>query len=215
MSNKDANTPSTKEPTLAYSDQDPLQAQLSEELNPKRPWLNHFCVVLSYFTVAVALAIAFLEIVGFFYLTMTFLENILCVYIILFCVLAIITETNLFGITKDSKVLKIWAFRGTFYVFIGVLCLNAIDSSILVQGSEFQRVLFQNLLVALSSLLIGIGILYIVLGLLCVQFVNERQEHIYQERKHHAVEIKQTVGKYGALSAGVDADAHQPVTLDI
>eukprot|EP00539_Tryblionella_compressa_P002648 CAMPEP_0178733254 /NCGR_PEP_ID=MMETSP0744-20121128/694_1 /TAXON_ID=913974 /ORGANISM="Nitzschia punctata, Strain CCMP561" /LENGTH=101 /DNA_ID=CAMNT_0020385419 /DNA_START=10 /DNA_END=315 /DNA_ORIENTATION=- len=79
---------------------DALRAQLLEEMNPKRTWLNRFCKSLNYFTIVVASVIAVLEVVGFFYLEMTLLENILCFYLILFCILIIVTINQSFQLEK-------------------------------------------------------------------------------------------------------------------
>jgi hypothetical protein len=193
-------TSASASPSASPSDKDELRAQLMEEINPTRPWLNHFCTLVSYFTFLVALMMAILEVCAFFFLSMTLLENILCFYIILFCALAIATETNLFNITNDSKVLKLWIFRGSLYIFIGILGLNAIVSNVIVQGAEFQRMIFRDMLIVFSCLMVGVGVLYLVMGLLCFRVINDRLEHNYQEKRTRAIEIKKTADKYGALS---------------
>lgn len=203
MTNNKGNNPpppSTTSPSPSSSDKDALRAQLMEEIDPSRPWLNHFCVLVSYFTLLVALMMAILEVCAFFFLSMTLLENIQCFYIILFCFLAIATETNLFKITSDSKVLKLWIFRGLLYIFIGILGLNAIINNVIVQGAEFQRMIFRNMLIVFSYLMIGAGMLYLIMGLLCFQVINDKLEHSYQEKRSRAVEIKKTADKYGAIS---------------
>ena len=203
MTNNNGNNPpppSTTSPSPSSSDKDALRAQLMEEIDPSRPWLNHFCVLVSYFTLLVALMMAILEVCAFFFLSMTLLENIQCFYIILFCLLAIATETNLFNITSDSKVLKLWIFRGLLYIFIGILGLNAIINNVIVQGAEFQRMIFRDMLIVFSYLMIGAGMLYLIMGLLCFQVINDKLEHNYQEKRSRAVEIKKTADKYGAIS---------------
>jgi hypothetical protein len=187
-------------PPTSSSEKNSLQAQLVADLNPRRPWLNRFCTLVSYFTTIVALMMAVLEVCGFFSLTMTFLEKILCFYIILFCLLAVATETNLFNLTNDSKILKIWPLRGLLYIFIGTLGLNAITTAVVVQGAEFQRVIFRNMLVVLAYLMMSVGILYVIMGLLCFRIINDKLEHGYQERRTRAVEIKRTTDKYGAIT---------------
>ena len=77
----------------------------------------------------------------------------------------------------------------------------------MVQGAEVERTLFQNLLVIFSVILIGIGVIYVVLGLLCVQMINDRMEHDYQDRKKRAADIKSAAHKYGALTTNTDATA--------
>jgi hypothetical protein len=179
--------------------------QFLGESNPHRTCLNHFCFALSCFTSLVALSLGVLEVLGFFFLTMTILENILCCYIILFCFLVIVTETNLFGLAGQSKFLNSWALRGLFYAFIGVLGLNAINTNVIMQGEQFSRDLFRDLVVAISALLMGIGLLYLVLGLLCVQVLYDKMENKYQERKARAKKLKGRGDKYGALSESAPA----------
>ena len=181
-----------------------LQAKFQEDTNPHRSWLNHFCLALGYVTALVALMIGVLEVSGIFFLKMTLFEHILNVYMMLFCVLIILTETNLFNVAKDSKILNVWAFRGLFYIFVGIMGVNAINSAVYIQGAEmdFKRGLFKNLMVIFSTALIGIGLLYVVLGLLWVQIINDKMEANFQERKKRAVEIKSAASKYGALAEG-------------
>jgi hypothetical protein len=186
--------------TTTPTQKEALEAQFLEDTNPHRTCLNHFCVALSYFTSLVALIIGILEVFCFFFLTMTLLENILSFYIILFCLLIIITETNLFNLTKESKILNVWALRGLFYVFVGVLGLNAINTAVMVQGAEFQRTVFQRLVQVFSLVLTGVGLLYVALGLLCVQVINNKMEHRYQGRREKAVQIKSAADTYGSLS---------------
>lgn len=182
------------------NERETLQAQFVEDTNPHRSCLNHFCITLNYFTSLVALLIGILEVFGFFYLTMTILENILSFYIILFCILIIITETNLFNLRKESKILNIWALRGLFYVFVGVLGLNGINTAVMVTD-EFERTIFQHLVQICSIVLIGVGTLYVAMGLLCIQVINDSMEHRYQERKETAAQIKAAASKYGSLSS--------------
>lgn len=182
------------------NERETLQAQFVEDTNPRRSCLNHFCITLNYFTSLVALLIGIFEVFGFFYLTMTILENILSFYIILFCILIIVTETNLFNLRKESKILNIWALRGLFYVFVGVLGLNGINTAVMVTD-EFERTIFQHLVQICSMVLIGLGTLYVAMGLLCIQVINDSMEHRYQERKRKAAQIKAAASKYGSISS--------------
>lgn len=186
--------------TTAWQDEKKsLQAKFEEDTNPRRSWLNHFCKALGYVTALVALIIGVLEVCGFFWLKMTIIENILSAYLILFCILIILTELNLFNVAQESKILNLWPLRGLFYVFVGILGLNAINTAVLVQGAELERGLFQKLLVVFSSIMIGIGALYVILGLLCIQMINDKMEADYQDRMKRAKDIKRTANEYGAL----------------
>jgi hypothetical protein len=186
-----------------------LRTKVIEDTNPRRSCLNHFCKTLEYFTSLVALTIGTLEVLAFFYLKMTVLENILTIYMILFCMLIIMTELNIFNVAKESKILNLWPLRGLFYIFVGILGLNVINMTVMV-GAEVERSLFKNFSVVFSFIMIGLGVLYAALGLLCIQMINDKMEHNYQDRKKRAVDIKNAANKYGALtndSASTDGGA--------
>lgn len=179
----------------------PLAKQLQMDLDPERPCLDRFVATIRYYTAAVALVMAIVACVAFFRLKMTMLDNIMNVYIILFCILAVLTETNLRGFTEGSKILRVWLFRGALYFFIGVLGLNALNSTVVVHEGQLERVLFRSVMAVFSWMMTALGILYMTMGVLCFQIVHANIEKRYQENKERAVLMKEAVEQYGTLSA--------------
>jgi hypothetical protein len=148
-----------------------------------KPWFLNFIHLVQCFTSLVTAVLMCLEILAFFYLPMTILENFLCAYLILFGVLIIITETNIWGLgTKFNKLLNIWFIRGAFYVFIGIQGLNQLQNAVMrIEGIEWSRIFYRNMITLVSWLMVGIGIVYFCMGVLCLHHLYDKQNAEYQE----------------------------------
>jgi hypothetical protein len=115
-----------------------------------------------------------------------------------------LNETNLIALL-DSKLLQIWIFRGAFYVFIGVLGLNECATSrtaVLIEGGSKRRdgTIIQYTYLVSGAKMIVTGLLYVAMGVLCLQLVYNRLEEDYQERGTKAKEVRRTTKTYGGVS---------------
>ena len=114
---------------------------------------------------------------------MTLLENFLCAYLIMFGVLIIITETNVWGLgDRFNKLLNFWFLRGPFYVFIGIQGLNQLANAVMRidGGLELSRMFYRNLITIVSWMMIGVGILYFAMGILCLHHLYDKQNKEYK-----------------------------------
>lgn len=105
-------------------------------------------------------------------------------FVILFCVLVILVEVEWIG--RESVFLHYWMFRGIAYVFVGLLGmgenerLNSEDQSI--QGYEAMTEVVE----AIAWNMSGCGLLYVIMGILCLQTVLTVLREDYQNRKARA-----------------------------
>jgi hypothetical protein len=152
-------------------------------MEPTKPWFLQFVHLLQTFTSIVTAVLISLEILAFFYLPMTLLENFLCGYLIAFGILVIMTETNIWGLgDRLNKLLNFWFIRGAFYVFIGIQGLNQLANAVMRidAGIEWSRMFYRNMITIVSWLMIGIGILYFCMGVLCLHILYDKQNAKYK-----------------------------------
>lgn len=152
-------------------------------MEPTKPWFLQFVHLLQTFTSIVTTVLISLEILAFFYLPMTLLENFLCGYLIAFGILVIMTETNIWGLgDRLNKLLNFWFIRGAFYVFIGIQGLNQLANAVMRidAGIEWSRMFYRNMITIVSWLMIGIGILYFCMGVLCLHILYDKQNAKYK-----------------------------------
>jgi len=154
-----------------------------ETMEPIRPWFLRFIHLLQGVTSIVTAVLICLEGLAFFYLPMTLLENFLCAYLIMFGILIIITETNVWGLgDRFNKLLNFWFIRGLFYVFIGIQGLNQLANAVMRidGGIELSRMFYRNMITIVSWMMIGVGILYFAMGVLCLHHLYDKQNEEYK-----------------------------------
>jgi uncharacterized PurR-regulated membrane protein YhhQ (DUF165 family) len=177
-----------------YTENQALQVELQEGLHKLFKLLNMI-------TICSALCMALGQCAGVFFEKLGMVDYVLRIYVLLFCLLVVLNETDLFSLTRDSKLLRIWVFRGAFYGFIGVLGLseNAAFPTIGREGF-LQRDPALNSIFVFSLLMILVGLLYFTMGALCLQLVYNRLEEDYRERVERSKERRKMTQTYGAVN---------------
>lgn len=177
-----------------------LTTEPSPQISPTRPTMLRFFDAVRYLTVLVATLLAIDEFLAFFYLQpMTFIENILSLYLILVGALIVANELNLFDMTSNSQILRLWTTRGLLYCLGGVLTLNQWqNTAILVQtqqsGSMYDdtstgyldRMVHRNFVKVIGWYLVGVGLAYMFMGLLCLQVFYDNLEGRYNNNQRTA-----------------------------
>eukprot|EP00741_Cyanophora_paradoxa_P007903 tig00001224_g7646.t1 len=95
-------------------------------------------------------------------------EILLRIYAIFFSVLIILVELELHFFLRWLLFITGWIGRGQFQIFVGILVTTFVRFDF-TKIDEFQR--------ASGFALIGIGALYSVMGLLCLNRLKERRRH--------------------------------------
>jgi hypothetical protein len=131
------------------------------------------------------------------------IQYILRCYVIFFCLLAVLVELEGTKIVQDSSILKYWVTRGIFYAFIGVLGLEQNESYALraasaaaTTTSSMPSAMSLKFIQIVAWLMVSVGILYFVMGVLCLQLVYKRVRQSYKERLQRAVQIRETTSRY-------------------
>jgi hypothetical protein len=144
-----------------------------------------------YFHMITALVPAFMmvaQIVAWIFVPSTgYMEMILRSYVIVFCILFIQAELR---IGAQSGIINItplnnWMYRGFLYTFVGII---GTEMSLAALGQFYPELPgFEGMLVSLilkssSYAMIGLGVLYMLMSVFCLQKVFQGAEQAHQER---------------------------------
>lgn len=134
----------------------------------------------------------FLPIIGLDKEEITGLQYFVRVYLIIFCVSFILLESRIPLLKRLTfPAHDNWILRGFMYTFIGIIGMEQ-DVAIKVEdiasgttnilGPDYGN-LFASLLVAITTwIMVGVGVLYMILGVMCLQQWYERLEKEYQKK---------------------------------
>jgi hypothetical protein len=111
-------------------------------------------------------------------------------YLTIFCLLVIVTESSApIPIVRNSQILQNYCSRGFLYSFIGIICLEEAYSERVkgllanVANVDGFHIAWAALFMEFSAwLMLAMGMLYMVLGLLCLKLLRDRM--VEREKKH-------------------------------
>jgi hypothetical protein len=86
-------------------------------------------------------------------------------------------------LTRDSKILQLWFTRGLFYSFVGVLGLEENDTA---SSKAAVPQMATTYIAVVAWLMVATGMLYSLLGLLCLQGWEQRLRRDYAQRRERA-----------------------------
>uniref|UniRef100_A0A7S2RLA0 Uncharacterized protein n=1 Tax=Eucampia antarctica TaxID=49252 RepID=A0A7S2RLA0_9STRA len=140
------------------------------------------------------------QLVGLFLQATTTIQYIMHVYVILLCILAMLTELEWTSIVTDSKVLNNWITRGMFYAFIGTIGLMQDEAEPVRNndklGGRDADVMFTY---AIAYFMIACGILYFCMGVLCLQLLTLKFRETHDGNLEMANRKKKNMKKAGQL----------------
>merc|ERR1712146_303407 len=102
-------------------------------------------------------------------------------YGVVFACIIILTELRWTRMINESTFLQNWVTRGLFYIFVGLLTLEQNQEKAIVILPPW--ILFYIKIVGL--ILITIGILYMIMGLMCLRRLKDRKEAEYRAKQYH------------------------------
>jgi len=128
----------------------------------------------------------------------TWLQIAVRLYLAIFCLSFVVTESRIPFLRKISSPHNNWILRGFFYSFVGLIGMEQ-DIAVKVEeiatgtkkfkfgtssvlGPDFGT-LFASLFMSLTTwIMISVGVIYTILGLLCMQAWYERLDKEYREK---------------------------------
>ncbi|KAF3323995.1 COPI associated protein [Carex littledalei] len=113
-------------------------------------------------------------------------------YAVLIAFLVAVAETEWSFITKFSKVLEYWAGRGMLQIFVAVMtrAYPNVERQDLILLQEIS-----------SYLLLGCGLIYIISGVLCIQFLKQRREKKEVSREQAVKDLEELEKRREELEA--------------
>lgn len=206
--------------TTSQNDNDDLVKKVlipidPEALKPHRPnmnaclWMFH---LLEGISVTASVCLLVTQIIPFFQnpdattstTTMSILEILLKIYISLFCVLFILTETQApIPSIRNSPILQVYLSRGFLYSFVGLICVEEAYSErvkevLTTHHDEFYVGWYAIFMDVSSGFMLLCGIVYMMLGLCCLKRLRDRiKQQEIDAWKQYRIDMKAWDEKYG------------------
>jgi hypothetical protein len=184
-----------------------------ETLKPHRPnqnaclWMFHLLAGIS---TAAAICLLITQLLPFFLVKFAdiparigILSTALKLYISLFCILFVLTETGApVGFIRNSALLQTYLSRGILYSFLGLICVEEAYSErvkdIVERQDEFHLSWAAIFMEVSSWLFLGTGALYMLLGLCCLKRLRDRlRQNEIDSWKKYREDLKAWNDKYG------------------
>jgi hypothetical protein len=136
--------------------------------------------------------------------TMSILDILLKIYISLFCVLFILTETQApIPSIRNSPLLQVYISRGFLYSFVGLICVEEAYSErvkevLTTRHDEFYVGWYAIFMDVSSGFMLLCGIIYMTLGLCCLKRLRDRiKQQEIDAWKQYRIDMKAWNDKYG------------------
>lgn len=174
-----------------------VEGQAQVELNehapnqvPTRHLLHKLFIVVSVLTALVAMWMGTGQILGIAVYENGPVDYVLRGYVILLCLIVILVELEWPAFARESAVLHNWVSRGLLYVFIGVIGMQENETAVLKNEEYHSYEVMTDIIKAVAWNMAGCGLLYFVMGLLCLQLLLHRMRKDYQARLELSKEQK-------------------------
>jgi hypothetical protein len=172
------------------------ELQNERSLHSPRSGTRMVFVWISIFAIVIALAAGIGQLLSLFYQEINgAIHYVLRIYVVLFSALVVVNELEWFAFTRESRVLHSWVSRGLLYSFVGVIALqeNEVtpqDDNPAVDGAMYY-------VAAADWAMLGIGMLYFVMGVICLQRIDEKHREDYKNKKLAVKRYSKSLRKSG------------------
>jgi hypothetical protein len=137
-------------------------------LDPILCWFRLFHTLSGFVGVATAGANGFV-IATIDSITMDYRDIIMRSYAVLFCIVIVFVEIDWRCMMRRFRILDLWFFRGLFYFLVGFMT---------VQGDKT----FTQPQDIVGLVQIGVGALYVLMGVLCIKSIKTQRLAIYESK---------------------------------
>ena len=181
---------------------------------PARRAFHKFFILVAILASLSALCMAAGQILGIFIYENGPVQHALRGYVLILCVLVILIEIEWPTAIHETFLFRNWISRGLLYVFIGVIGMQESDTSEIVESDKMETYeTIADIVVAVAWNMIGLGCLYLLMGMLCLQYALNRLRNDYQARLARAKERQQEneidENEMDETSVGVEVTAEQ------
>lgn len=162
-------------------------------MHPTRRSLHRFSHLLKIVTCTAALAMATGQIVGILFRNVGPIQYVLRVYMIGLCAMILLVEWEWTRFIRESVVLRVWATRGLAYGFLGVIGLEENDTATDRDANRPGTKASNYYNKAVAWVMVGCGVIYFLMGLLCIQKSYQRQRQDYEARLSEAPAARERI----------------------
>lgn len=111
-------------------------------------------------------------------------------YLMAFCSMFIFAELRLKIFLCLAPSFNNWFYRGFLYSFVGLIGVE-MSKATLVEGNPGLSANTKSLLLSIASYsMFSIGVLYMLMGVLCLQCLSERVKRAYDKELERAIAAK-------------------------
>jgi hypothetical protein len=182
-----------------------LRSELDEELHPSRKCLHQIFIFISIITTLSALLMGIGQFIGIYFQQEGLVQYVIRIYVIALCVIVMFNEMEFTKMVRESAMLRIWITRGAIYAFIGILGLEESEASPTSNHQDSAgRDRALTFVMVIAWIMVGLGVLYFVMGVLCLQLVSNRLREDYQERVERSKETQRASATYGGVMRAND-----------
>jgi multisubunit Na+/H+ antiporter MnhC subunit len=186
-------------------EEEKLRSELDEELHPSRKCLHQIFIFISRITTLSAMLMLISQFLGIYFRQEGPIQYVIRIYVMVLCVIVMFNELEFTKMVRESAMLRIWITRGAIYAFIGILGLEEAESSPTTSHKDSAgRDQALTFVMVIAWIMIGLGVLYFVMGVLCLQLVLNRLREEYQERLERSNETQRTSARYGGVMRAND-----------
>jgi uncharacterized membrane protein HdeD (DUF308 family) len=166
----------------------------------RRTCLHNTSLLLNMATIGASIMLAVGQIWGMFVVNVPFLEHVVRLYLIGWCLLIVLIELQWTSFVRNSTVLSHWIPRGLLYTFLGVVSTLLSDigndnyyknrmnryagynnESITIYFPSHELAV-ETYVVCASVSIFVLGCVYILLGVFCLERAAKKQQQDYSER---------------------------------
>lgn len=109
-----------------------------------------------------------------------------------FCTMFIFAELRLKIFLCLAPSFNNWFYRGFLYSFVGLIGVEMSKATLMEGGAGLSAHTKSLLLTIASYSMFSIGLLYMFMGLLCLQCLSERVKQAYDKEVDRAIEAQKT-----------------------
>jgi hypothetical protein len=161
-----------------------------EELQPHRRKIHKLFFFISVVAMIAALSMATGQIVGLVFKKLGPIQWVLRGYVIALCLLVLFNELEMSKLARENMILHNWVCRGLLYSFIGVIGLEENDTYEYKDDPPLGAGSAKYFLHVVSWIIIGVGAIYFVMGLLCIQRQYEFERVEFKEKSALALLVQ-------------------------
>jgi len=153
---------------------------------PARRLPHKFFLLVEFLAVSVNLWMMAGQVLGGFVYENIWIDYILRGYVVILCSLMVLAELEITGLARTNMLLHNFIPRGITYGFISVIGIHENETATEVRSGWEGYGALSDIVRAVAWNMLGLAVLYFVMGITCMQYVLDKYRTDYQHRLERA-----------------------------